>query len=93
MHSKMQCCDWTGYHALRQRIEQGIRQGLPAVEPFAAQAFISAPTLLRRCAEIHSHFQFPELRPFAPSLRAGPGPRIRVGYVSGPAMRCGPVCP
>ncbi len=83
MHSKMQACDWTGYDALRSRIEAGIRAGRPVVEPFAAQAFVSDPALLRLCAEIHSHFQHPELRPHSAALRAGPGPRIRLGYVSG----------
>lgn len=83
MHAKMLCADWTGLDRLQQRIEASLEAGDPAAEPFGLQGWCSRPELLLKAAQLHTARLHPDRSALLSPARLGPGPKIRVGYVSG----------
>ena len=81
LHAKMLCCDWSGLHALRAQIDQGVAAGEKVVDPFAYQAVASSEALLATCARIFSQDWFPLLCRDIP--RAQKKQKIHIGYVCG----------
>ena len=80
LHLKMYACDWRGFDAALARLDDAVRAGERAAEPFIYQGLSSSPADLQRCAAVHAAHRYP------------PGPalwwprnhdRIRIGYVSG----------
>lgn len=83
MHSKMLIADWTALDALQRRIETSIAAGRLAAEPFGLQGYCESPALLCRAATQFSATYHPERSTLLPPPGVGPGPKIRIGYVSG----------
>jgi protein O-GlcNAc transferase len=80
MHLKMYACDWRGFDAALARVDDGVRAGKRAVEPFIYQALSSSPADLQHCATIHAAHRYP---PGSALWRPRNHDRIRIGYVSG----------
>ena len=80
LHLKMYACDWRGFDAALARLEDAVRAGKRAAEPFIYQGLSSSPADLQRCAIIHAAHRYPQ---GAALWRPGSHDRIRIGYVSG----------
>ena len=83
LHSRMLCCDWTGFDELAAAVRDDVRAGRQSAEPFGWQGVSDSPADLRRCAEIFAAAHFPAAA--APLWRGEryAHERIRVGYLSG----------
>lgn len=81
LHQKMLICDWHGVAELIAEIEADLAAGRPSAEPFGWQGVATSSSSLQRCAELFSRQLFPSN--FTALPRPAPGPRLRIGYVSG----------
>jgi protein O-GlcNAc transferase len=80
LHLKMYACDWRGFEKARAELDEAVRAGKPAAEPFIYQAVSSSPADLLQCAATHAAHRYPP----GPALWRGQShERIRVGYLSG----------
>jgi protein O-GlcNAc transferase len=82
LHLKMYACDWTDFAAEKARIDQGVRAGKMAVEPFVYLALSDNPQDLLGCARLYGQKEFPARPPLWNGNVRKPG-KIRLGYVSG----------
>ncbi|HKQ09737.1 MAG TPA: tetratricopeptide repeat protein [Rhizomicrobium sp.] len=80
LHLKMYACDWRGFEAAVARLDDAVRAGAPAAEPFVYQAVSASPADLLRCAATHAAHRYP---PSPARFRVRSHDRIRLGYVSG----------
>jgi predicted O-linked N-acetylglucosamine transferase (SPINDLY family) len=83
LHTKMLCCDWSGFDELCESVNADVRAGRRSAEPFGYQAVSESPRDLRDCAAMYAAERFPQ-RHDLPAPAAWPrGPKIRVGYLCG----------
>lgn len=84
LHARMQACDWHDQGALLARVEAGLAQGEPLIDPFVYQGVSQRPDLQHACARLAAarHAQ-PAERRLGGDRCPRPGQRLRVGYVSG----------
>lgn len=83
LHTKMLCADWTALDALQQRVEQAIRAGHVASEPFGLQGCVESPALLALAARGYNAVNAPDASAtMAPAVIGREGP-IRIGYLCG----------
>ena len=80
LHAKMLACDWTAFHAERDRLAAGIAAGTPATPTFPLMALIDSPALQRKAAETWTRVKNPATP--APNLHPAVHAKIRVGYFS-----------
>ncbi len=79
LHQKV--CDWDNIRDLIAKVERGMEEGRPSVEPFCWQAISSDPASMARCAALYAS-TFPSMLP-SPANHPPAGDKIRIGYVSG----------
>lgn len=81
LHMRMHAGDWRDLAPLRTALEESVRAGERAVEPYEYQAVSSSPADLLACAAIYARIKYPA-RPSLqrPGRRAG---KIRLGYLCG----------
>ena len=82
-YTRTLCCDWSQFAQSARSIEQDVRDGKRAAEPFIYQAISASPRDLRRCAEIYAAARFPFDTSRPTFWGSHSDLRIRVGYVSG----------
>jgi protein O-GlcNAc transferase len=51
LYSKMHCCDWRSYDELKSQVERSLRNGAPAILPFAAAACLDSAEEQLRAAK------------------------------------------
>ena len=79
--------DWREFAADVARVDEGVRAGRNATQPFIYQAVCQSPADLQTCSTIYANDRYPALAPLLTAAalaqrRLRPG-KIRVGYVSG----------
>ena len=79
---KMYAGDWRNYARDKARLDEAVRAGKPAAEPFVYQGLSESPADLLTCAIAYAARDYPPLESVARrgARRAG---RIRLGYVCG----------
>lgn len=87
MAIKTQLCHWEGLEQTRKALVSAIENGALACAPFASLSLPCAPSVRRRCAELHVADRYPS-RVLPPSkvkrrVEASPRDRIRLAYLSG----------
>ncbi len=82
-HEKMLICDWNGIDELAGEIENDIAAGKLSAEPFGWQGLSTSQRSLQLCAKLYNTARFPASPRGLPFVRATPGDKIRIGYVSG----------
>ncbi|TCJ14733.1 tetratricopeptide repeat protein [Parasulfuritortus cantonensis] len=81
MHTRMKMCAWSRFAPDLEQLTHKMRLGENSIQPFAAQALISDPELLRQLAETWAK-QTPEQSLETDASQSGSSARIRVGYYS-----------
>jgi predicted O-linked N-acetylglucosamine transferase (SPINDLY family) len=82
LHERMLVCDWKDADELISEIENEIRLGKPAAEPFGWQGVAKSEQSLQLCAEIYNNKKFPPVTENFPG-HAPDHKTIRIGYSSG----------
>ena len=82
MHLKMAAGDWDDYGHAKARLDEAIRAGRPATEPFVYHALSDSPADLQICCRMFGADRYPAKPPLVVRKARKPGP-IRVGYVAG----------
>ncbi len=82
MHLKMHAGDWRDFAENRARLDDAVRAGKPAAEPFVYQGLSDNPADLLTCAFTYTNRDFP---PMERPLKRGPRRpgALRIGYVCG----------
>jgi predicted O-linked N-acetylglucosamine transferase (SPINDLY family) len=81
LHLRMMGADWNGLEQQIALVHDGVRAGLPVVQPFIYQAIAEHPDQSQACSRIWVRENFP-LAAAAPPPWRGHG-KIRIGYVAG----------
>ena len=79
---KMHAGDWADFARDKARLDEAVRAGKPAAEPFVYQGLSDSPPDLLACAKIYAAREYPAQPPVAKAGARRPG-RIRIGYVCG----------
>jgi predicted O-linked N-acetylglucosamine transferase (SPINDLY family) len=80
--SKLQCCDWRGWHNDRDDLAAAVRAGKRVVNPFQFLALSQNPETQRQCAAIWVADKFPPRpKPVGQSAPAT-AKKIRIAYLS-----------
>ena len=79
---KMHAGDWRNFANDKARLDEAVRAGKPAAEPFVYQGLSESPADLLTCAVTYAARDFPPLASVARRGARRPGP-IRLGYVCG----------
>jgi predicted O-linked N-acetylglucosamine transferase (SPINDLY family) len=79
---KMHAGDWRNFARDKARLDEAVRAGKPAAEPFVYQGLSESPADLLACAVTYAAREFPPLASVARRGARRPGP-IRLGYVCG----------
>jgi predicted O-linked N-acetylglucosamine transferase (SPINDLY family) len=82
LHARMTAGDWRDFENDKQALDEAVRAGKHAVEPFAYQALSDSPQDLQACARLFAGRNFPPAAPIYKVTQRKHGP-IRVGYVCG----------
>ena len=84
LHARMYAADWHDYDKLKAEVEDGVRRGVPIVQPFIFEAIAESPGDARDCSRIWARDKYPEqgTAAFDRAARKAKN-KIRVGYVSG----------
>jgi predicted O-linked N-acetylglucosamine transferase (SPINDLY family) len=84
LHMRMYTADWHDYAARKAELEQLVREGARAVQPFIFEAIVETPADAQACSRIWAADKYPQVpsRPHDPASRKGEK-KIRIGYVSG----------
>ena len=82
LHLKMHAGDWRDFAAGKAQLDDAVRAGKPAVEPFVYQGLSESPADILSCAMTYAAREFPARVPGARAGGRRPGP-IRLGYVCG----------
>lgn len=83
LHAKMLSCDWRGVEALRDAVDEDVRRGKKAIEPFGYLGLARSANDLKRCATTYSD-DYRAMRPATlPPVAPATDSRIRIGYLSG----------
>ena len=79
---KMHAGDWRDFAREKAALDQAVRAGKPAAEPFVYQGLCDNPADLLICARNYAARKFPPRPSAAPARGRRPGP-LRIGYVCG----------
>ena len=84
LHMRMYSADWRDFAARKAELEELVRAGKRAVQPFVFQAIAETPADAQACSRIWVKDKYPEMS----AVRHDPAARnkakkIRIGYVSG----------
>jgi protein O-GlcNAc transferase len=84
LHVRMYSADWHDFTARKAALEELVRAGKRAVQPFIFQAIAETPADAQGCSRIWARDKYPENpgRPHDPAARKDQK-KIRIGYVSG----------
>lgn len=83
LHAKMLSCDWRGVEALRDAVDEDVRRGKKAIEPFGYLGLARSANDLKRCATTYSDDYRPMRPATLPPVAPATDSRIRIGYLSG----------
>jgi len=83
LHVRMYSADWHDFSARKAELEELVRAGRRAVQPFNFQAIAETPADAQACSRIWAQYKYPEIpgRPHDPAARKNSA-KIRIGYVS-----------
>jgi len=81
LDAKLNLCDWSKWYDETAKIVRDLDAGNPVIMPFHLLAIPATSATQRRCAELYSAFEFPQVPALLPTGRK-PGERIRLGYLS-----------
>ena len=79
---KMHAGDWQTFTEDKARLDEAVRAGKAAAQPFVYLALSGSPADLLTCARNYAAREFPALAPRMKQAARRPGP-IRIGYVCG----------
>jgi predicted O-linked N-acetylglucosamine transferase (SPINDLY family) len=82
LHTRMKAGDWRDFDVLSANLEEAVRAGRDAAEPFVFQTVSQSPANLQTCARAFVASKFPAAATVFTAAQRKPGP-IRVGYVCG----------
>lgn len=84
LHTRMYSADWHDFAERKADLEQRVRAGERAVQPFVFQAIAETPEDAQACSRAWARHKYPQLSsaPFSQAERKG-HEKIRVGYLSG----------
>jgi protein O-GlcNAc transferase len=84
LHVRMFSADWHDFAARKAELEQLVRAGTRAVQPFIFQAIAETPQDAQACSRNWARDKYPEVpsTPHDPAARRG-RKKIRIGYLSG----------
>lgn len=84
LHVRMYSADWHDFAARKGELEELVRAGKRAVQPFVFQAIAETPADAQACSHVWVKDKYPEMSavPHDPAARKKAG-KIRIGYVSG----------
>ncbi len=84
IQAKLQNCDWSGYDADRERIEEGVRHGRKVTAPWIFLSLSTSSALQQKCARIFVEHKCPQAPQRSPKLsgKHAAHDRIRVAYLS-----------
>lgn len=82
LHAKMKTCDWRGYEALLASALEGVSANKTTTQTFPLLATPSTLAQQQRCAEHYVARQFGQIKPFLPSVKRQPRPKVRIAYLS-----------
>jgi predicted O-linked N-acetylglucosamine transferase (SPINDLY family) len=81
-YARMQICDWSGFHADRERIRAGLEAGQAVCLPLPIAALFDEPRLHRLGASVWVRGDCPPDDSLGPATVRARSGRIRVGYYS-----------
>ena len=84
LHARMFAADWHDFSARKRELEELVRAGKRAVQPFDFQAIAESPADLQACSRIWARDKYPQMpaRLHDPAARKDKE-KVRIGYVSG----------
>lgn len=84
LHARMYAADWHDFAARKSELEELVRAGKRAIQPFDFQAIAESPADSQACSRIWVADKYPPMpaRPHDPAARKD-NQKIRIGYVSG----------
>jgi len=84
LHMRMYNAVWHDFAARKAELEQLVRAGKRAVQPFTFQAIAETPADSQACSRTWAQAKYPQMaaRPHDPAPRKG-REKIRIGYMSG----------
>jgi protein O-GlcNAc transferase len=82
----LRICDWARMERLRPELERRIGEGRPVVGPFTLIGYADDPALQLKCTRAYMADRFQLAMP-ALWRRTGPGPRLRIAYLSADFQR------
>ena len=84
LHVRMFSADWHDFTARKAELEQLVRAGTRAVQPFIFQAIAETPGDAQACSRLWARDKYHEIpsAPHDPAARKGRN-KIRIGYLSG----------
>jgi len=87
---KMYAGDWRDFAREKARLDEAVRAGKPAAQPFVYQGLFDSPADLLACARIYAAREYPAIAPARRPDARREG-RIRLGYLCG-EFRARPPC-
>ena len=84
LHVRMYSADWHDFEVRKTELEQLVRAGARAVQPFIFQAIVETPADAQACARIWAEAKYPQMTAprHDPAARKD-AKKIRIGYLSG----------
>jgi protein O-GlcNAc transferase len=84
LHARMFAADWHDFSARKRELEELVRAGKRAIQPFVFQAIAESPADSQACSRIWARDKYPQMpaRLHDPAARKDKE-KVRIGYVSG----------
>ena len=80
--SRLQCCDWSGYHESVERIAKAVSEGKRVIDPFSFTAISQSAAMQLQCARTYAADRYPPSQSPLWSGRRHNHDKLRIAYLS-----------